>query len=66
MGQIDSLMRDDSIEGLTQVKVAQVELAHQLFSDDLPATDIQELLTHINRDIYCLTSAPMEQISLIA
>jgi CBS domain-containing protein len=52
MGQIDSLTRDDSIAGLTEVKAAQVELAHQLFADNLPATDIQELLTHINRDIY--------------
>ncbi|MBT7485244.1 MAG: CBS domain-containing protein, partial [Rhodospirillales bacterium] len=52
MGQIDSLTRDDSVEGLTQVKAAQVELADQLFADNLSATDIQELLTHINRDIY--------------
>jgi len=52
MGQIDSLTRDDSIAGLTQVKATQVELADQLFADNLPATDIQELLTHINRDIY--------------
>ena len=52
MGQIDTLAREDSIEGMKQIKAAQVELADQLFEDNLPAPDIQALLTHINNDIY--------------
>lgn len=52
VGQIDILTRDDSVDGLKQVKAAQVELAAQLLEDNLPAPEIQALLTHVNRDIY--------------
>jgi len=52
MGQIDILTRDESLDGLKLIKAAQVELAHQLLSEKLPATEIQALLTHINNDIY--------------
>jgi CBS domain-containing protein len=52
MGQIDALTQETSIDGLKTVKRAQAELAQQLLDDDLPATAIQALLTHINNDIY--------------
>ncbi|MDP6574624.1 MAG: putative nucleotidyltransferase substrate binding domain-containing protein [Rhodospirillales bacterium] len=52
VGQIDILTRDDSLDGLKQIKAAQVELAAQLLEDNLPAPEIQALLTHVNRDIY--------------
>ncbi len=52
MGQIDALTQETSIDGLKTIKRAQAELAQQLLDDDLPATDIQALLTHINNDIY--------------
>ncbi len=52
MGQIDTLAREDSVEGMIQIKAAQVELADQPFEDNLPAPEIQALLTHINNDIY--------------
>lgn len=52
MGQIDTLTQDDSIDGLTYIKAAQVDLADQLVREHMPATEIQALLTHINNDIY--------------
>jgi len=52
MGQIDALSRDSSIDGLKQVKAAQAELAQQLLDENLPANEIQALLSHINNDIY--------------
>ena len=52
MDQIDRLTHEGTVEGLRAVKKAQVELADELFDDDLPAADIQSLLTHINNDIY--------------
>ncbi len=52
MGQIDALTQDSSIDGLKQVKSAQAELAQQLLDENLPATEVQALLTHINNDIY--------------
>ncbi|NQU61299.1 MAG: CBS domain-containing protein [Rhodospirillales bacterium] len=52
MVQIDTLTQEDSVDGLIRIKAAQVELAEQLLGDNLPATEIQALLTHINNDIY--------------
>ncbi len=52
MGQIDTLTQEDSVDGLKHIKAAQVELADQLLGENLPATEIQALLTHINNDIY--------------
>jgi len=52
MGQISILTRDESLDGLKLIKAAQVELAGQLLNENLPATEIQALLTHINNDIY--------------
>lgn len=50
--QIDRLTRDASIEGMAQVKQAQAELAQDLLADNLPAPDIQGLVTEINHDIH--------------
>lgn len=52
MQQIDRLTYEGTIEGLREVRVAQVELAEQLFAENLAATDIQQLITHINNDVY--------------
>ena len=52
MGQIDDLTRDDSDDGLREIKAAQATLARQLLDEGLPATDVQALLTHVNNDIY--------------
>jgi len=50
--QIDRLSHEGTIDGMRAVKAAQVELAEALFEDNLPATDIQQLLTRINNDLY--------------
>ena len=50
--QIERLTKRANIDGLKQVKEAQVELAEELFQDGLPAVDIQNLLTQVNNDIY--------------
>lgn len=52
MAEIDTLTREDSVDGLTEIKAAQVDLADHLMAEGLPSTDIQTLLTHINNDIY--------------
>ncbi len=52
MGQIDRLTHEGSIQGLKEIKDAQVSLARELLDDNLPATDVQALLTHVNNDIY--------------
>lgn len=50
--QIDRLTHEGTLEGLKQVRAAQVELAEDLFADNLPAPEIQQLLTQINNDMY--------------
>jgi CBS domain-containing protein len=52
LGQIDRLTQESSIEGLTQTKQAQAELASELLADNLPAPEIQALITDINQDIH--------------
>lgn len=52
MRQIDRLSREDTLEGMKEVKAAQVELAEDLFAEHLPAPEIQQLLTRINNDMY--------------
>lgn len=49
---VDMLTRDDSIEGLTRVKQAQVALAEALLDDDVPVPDTQLLLSEINLDLH--------------
>lgn len=50
--QIDRLSQEGSIEGLRSAKEAQVDLAEELFAENMPAADIQNVLTRINNDMY--------------
>ena len=52
LGLIDRLTHEETLKGLKHVKAAQVELAQSLMAEELPAPEIQALLTHINNDIY--------------
>ena len=52
LGQIDRLTQEGTLDGLREIKTAQVEVAEQWFADHLPAPEVQSLLTHINNDIY--------------
>ncbi|HEX6980314.1 MAG TPA: DUF294 nucleotidyltransferase-like domain-containing protein [Alphaproteobacteria bacterium] len=52
VAQIDRLTQESSIEGLARTKKAQVELARELLADNLPAPDIQALITDINQDLH--------------
>lgn len=52
LGLVDRLAYEPATEGLNQVIGARVELAQALLADQIPAPEIQQLLTHINRDIY--------------
>ncbi len=50
--QIDRVSAEDSLEGLSQIKSAQVDLADDLMRDHVPAPEVQALLSHINQDIH--------------
>jgi signal-transduction protein with cAMP-binding, CBS, and nucleotidyltransferase domain len=52
MRQIDRLTPEGSGEPLHDIKSAQVALLAELFAEHLPAPEIQQLLTHINNDLY--------------
>ncbi len=52
LGQIDRLTQEGTLHGIREVKSAQVDLADELFADNVPVPEIQGLLTHINRDIH--------------
>jgi len=52
MGLIDVLTHEESLDGLKQVKSAQVKLAQALFDDNAPVPEVQALLSDINRDIH--------------
>lgn len=52
MTQVDRLAGDDGVEGLSQTKRAQIELARALMDDRLPAPEIQRLITTINQDLH--------------
>ncbi len=52
MGNIDALTQDPEFYGLREVKAVQVDVAQGLLEDNLPAPEIQALLTHVNNDIY--------------
>jgi len=49
--QIDLLTHEATLEGLRQVKAAQVELAADLLEDRVPAPEIQSLISWLNNDI---------------
>lgn len=50
--QIDTLTTDNSLGGLQQVKAGQIQLAEELFGAGVAASEIQQLITDINRDLY--------------
>lgn len=50
--QIDRLTRESTLEGMAEVKHAQVEIASELLADNLPAPEIQALITDVNHDIH--------------
>jgi len=52
--QIDLVAHEGGIEGLREVKAAQVQIATELQSDKVPAPEIQALITDINRGIHRL------------
>jgi signal-transduction protein with cAMP-binding, CBS, and nucleotidyltransferase domain len=52
MDRIELLTREGTLDGLREVKAAQIELAADLFADEVPASEIQALLTDVNNDIY--------------
>jgi signal-transduction protein with cAMP-binding, CBS, and nucleotidyltransferase domain len=51
--EIELISHGDSLDGLREIKAAQVALAESLFADNVAVPEIQAVLTHINRDIHC-------------
>ena len=49
---IERLAHEGTLDGLKQVKAAEVEVAAALLADNVPAPDIQRLLTDVNKDIH--------------
>ncbi len=49
---IDRLTHETTLDGLSEVKAAEVELAADLVADRVPAPEIQSLISAINNDIY--------------
>jgi signal-transduction protein with cAMP-binding, CBS, and nucleotidyltransferase domain len=49
---IDRLALPETLEGLQEVKAAQVEVAEVLFADNVPAAEIQTLMSDMNRHLY--------------
>jgi signal-transduction protein with cAMP-binding, CBS, and nucleotidyltransferase domain len=52
VAHIDQLTHETTLDGLREVKAAQVRLAADLFADRVPAPEILSLISHINNDIY--------------
>jgi CBS domain-containing protein len=49
---IDRLTHETTLDGLSEVKAAEVELAADLVADRVPAPEVQSLISGINNDIY--------------
>jgi signal-transduction protein with cAMP-binding, CBS, and nucleotidyltransferase domain len=49
---IERLTHEGTIDGLREVKAAQVEVAEALADDNVPAPEIQALISEVNRDIH--------------
>jgi signal-transduction protein with cAMP-binding, CBS, and nucleotidyltransferase domain len=52
IGLIERIAHEATEDGMREIKAAQVEVAASLFRDRVPAPEIQQLLTAINRDIH--------------
>ncbi len=50
--QIDRIAHEGTLDGLREIKAAQVDVAADLFADHVPAPEILALLTDINRDLH--------------
>ena len=50
--RIELMAHERGLSGLREIKAAQVDLAEDLFADNVPVPEIQAVLTHINRDIH--------------
>lgn len=50
--QIERVTHEGSLDGLREIKAAQVDLAQDLFTDNVPAPEIQALISDINRDTH--------------
>lgn len=49
---IDQLTHEDSLQGLSEVKQAQVALAELFLADNVPVPEVQALITEINSDLH--------------
>ncbi len=52
LGLIERIVHEATEDGMREIKAAQVEVAEALLRDRIPAPEIQQLLTSINRDIH--------------
>lgn len=52
MSLIEQLTHEESVEGLHLIKEAQAQLASALLDNNVPAPEVQSLLTEINNDIH--------------
>lgn len=50
--QIDRIAHEGTLDGLREIKAAQVDVASDLLADNVPAPEIQALITAINCDIH--------------
>jgi len=50
--QIDRIAHEGTLDGMREIKAAQVDVASDLLADHVPATEIQALITSINSDIH--------------
>lgn len=49
---IEAVSHEGTQDGLRRIKAAQVEVAEALLADRVPAPEIQQMLTRLNRDIH--------------
>jgi signal-transduction protein with cAMP-binding, CBS, and nucleotidyltransferase domain len=49
---IDRFTQDESVEGLKRLKEAEIELAKELFRDDVPISQVQAVLAEIDADLH--------------
>ncbi len=59
--QLVRLTGESTIAGMAEVKAAQVEVASELLADNVPASDIQALITEVNHDIHRQVLASAER-----
>ena len=52
MAQIDRLTQEGTLDGLREVKAAQIDLAEELMAEGVEAPEIQAVLTYVNRDLH--------------